>query len=196
MVKCKQALFTFITTLLFVQSAYAQWQLDNQQSQLNFISVKKSTVAENHRFTQLTGTIDKEGQLEVNVTLNSVDTKIAIRDERMKKFVFNTEQYSHAWFKTKLDNKLLASVSENKQLTTKVTGTLDFNGISQEMVIDVNVLKIGQNKLLVTTAQPFFIKADAFKVIAGINKLKELASLPSIDYVVPVSFSVVFVNKP
>jgi hypothetical protein len=31
-------------------------------------------------------------------------------------------------------------------------------------------------------------------VVAGINKLKELASLPSIDYVVPVSFSVTFIR--
>ena len=41
--------------------------------------------------------------------------------------------------------------------------------------------------------KPFFIRADAFDVVAGINKLKELASLSSIDYVVPVSFSVTFI---
>jgi polyisoprenoid-binding protein YceI len=75
-----------------------------------------------------------------------------------------------------------------------VTGNLSFHGQTQAVVIDVNVTKTNNKTLLVSTTKPFFIKADAYGVVAGINKLKELAALSSIDYVVPVSFSVIFTH--
>jgi hypothetical protein len=45
---------------------------------------------------------------------------------------------------------------------------------------------------VVTTLQPVIIKAEDFALVAGINKLKSLASLPSIAYSVPVSFVLTF----
>jgi dihydrodipicolinate synthase/N-acetylneuraminate lyase len=69
---------------------------------------------------------------------------------------------------------------------------LDFHGEQQTIMLDVSVIKLSADKILVNTIKPFFIQADAYGVVAGINKLKELASLPSINYVVPVSFSVTF----
>jgi polyisoprenoid-binding protein YceI len=112
----------------------------------------------------------------------------------MKKYLFETEKYSSANFTTQLDKTLLKGlqVGQNKQLS--LSGTVDFHGLQQAVTIDVNVVKLTADKILVNTIKPFFIKADAFGVVAGINKLKELASLPSIDYVAPVSFSITFIR--
>ncbi len=186
------SLITFFLCSVISLSSFAGWHLDNKNSLLNFISVKKGAIAENHSFKTLEGSVDKNGQVNISVDLTSVDTNIAIRDERMKKFVFETQQYTSAVFNAQLDKQLLAKLSAGDSKMATINGTLNFHGHSQEVNFDVTVSKLNKDTLLVTTLKPFFIKADAYGIVAGINKLKELASLPSIDYVVPVSFSVTF----
>ncbi|WP_085300690.1 YceI family protein [Cognaticolwellia mytili] len=191
----RKSTLTLITILSFALTSlpsFAGWQLDNKNSLLNFVSVKKGTVAENHHFSALEGSIDKSGKVSIKVDLTSVDTNIAIRDERMKTFVFETTEYTSAMFTTQLDKDLLSNLKVGKSDVKTVTGNLSFHGQNQEVTIEVNVSKINTKTLLVSTTKPFFIKADVYGVVAGINKLKELAALPSIDYVVPVNFSVTF----
>lgn len=170
----------------------AAWKLDNSSSLLSFISVKNAAIAETHSFSKLAGNIDEQAQVNISVDLASVNTNIAIRDERMKKFVFESNKYSSAKFTTQLDKLLLKTLKVGQDKKLSINGTLDFHGQQQDVIIAVSVVKLTADKILVNTIQPFFIKADAFDVVTGINKLKELASLPSIDYVVPVSFSVTF----
>ncbi len=187
-------LITLLISVITSLPVLAAWQLDNDKSRLTFMSVKKATIAENHHFSKLEGHIDANAQVNINVDLASVNTNIAIRDERMKQFVFESDKYASATFNAQLDNAMLKALKagDMKQLT--VDGQLDFHGQKQAISMHVNVIKLIENKISVHTSQPFFIKADAFGVVAGINKLKELAALPSIDYVVPVSFSVTFVR--
>ena len=190
----RQTALILITLLAISTSlpALAAWKLDDSSSQLSFMSVKKETIAENHSFTKLSGNIDEHAQVNISVDLASVDTNIAIRDDRMKNFVFETSKYSAASFTTALDKSLLKSLKVGQEKKLSISGTVAFHGQQQPVTIDVNVVKLSADKILVNTIKPFFIQADAFGVVAGINKLKELASLPSINYVVPVSFSVVF----
>ena len=185
-------LITLLVSAITSLPALATWQLDNEKSSLTFISVKKSTIAENHHFSTLEGNINEQALVNINVDLASVNTNIAIRDERMKQFVFESSKYASAKFSAQLDNTMIEAlkIGEVKKLT--VNGKIDFHGQQQAIAIDVNVIKLTEKQISVHTNQPFFIKADAFGVVAGINKLKELAALPSIDYVVPVSFSVTF----
>ncbi|WP_257171791.1 YceI family protein [Colwellia sp. M166] len=187
-------LITLLASIMTSLPVLAAWQLDNEKSQLTFMSVKKSMIAENHHFSTLAGNIDEKAQVNINVDLASVNTNIVIRDERMKQFVFESNKYASATFSAQLDNTMLAALKTGdvKQLT--VDGQIDFHGQQQAVSINVNVIKLTEKQMLVHTSQPFFIKAEAFSLVAGINKLKELASLPSIDYVVPVSFSVTFVR--
>lgn len=185
-------LFTLLIVTTFSLPSLAAWKLDNNNSRLNFISVKKSAIAENHSFAKLSGSIDKHAQVNITVDLASVITNIAIRDERMKKFVFETDKYRSAKFSAQLENSILEALTVGQEQKLNVAGIIDFHGQQQAISIDVSVVKLTKDKILVNTLKPFFIKADAFNLVAGINKLKALASLPSIDYVVPVSFSVIF----
>jgi len=183
---------TLLVTAIISLPTLAAWKLDNSSSDLTFISVKKGTIAENHHFSTLMGDIDDQAKVNVSVDLNSVHTNIAIRDERLKQHVFETNKYNAASFTAQLDKSMLAAlnVGDNKQL--KVNGKIDFHGLQQDVSLELSVSRLSDNKIRVNTIKPFFIKADAFGVVAGITKLKELAALPSIDYVVPVSFSVTF----
>ncbi len=185
-------LITLLTVSIISFPALAAWQLDNSSSLLSFVSIKKSTIAENHHFSRLKGNISEKAQVNISIDLASVVTNIAIRDERMKKFVFETSKYSSATFSAQLDQAMFEALKIAQEQKLTVNGTVDFHGQQQKINIEVSVIKLTASKILVNTVKPFFIKADAFDVVAGINKLKELASLPSIDYVVPVSFSGTF----
>ncbi|WP_051221592.1 hypothetical protein [Neptunomonas japonica] len=63
-------------------SAQADWQLDNSQSSLSFISVKKVNAAEIFQITKLQGSLSDTGALEIKLDLDSIKTQIDIRDTR------------------------------------------------------------------------------------------------------------------
>lgn len=192
--KTSSILISLLLTATVSLPALAAWKLDNTSSELSFISVKKGNIAENHDFAMLAGNINEQAQVNIKVDLTSVNTNIAIRDERMKKFVFESDKYSTASFTAVLDKSLLNNLTIGADKKLSVSGVVDFHGEQQTVTIEVSVIKLSADKILVNTIKPFFIQADAFGIVAGINKLKELASLPSIDYVVPVSFSVTFIR--
>jgi hypothetical protein len=50
------------------------------------------------------------------------------------------------------------------------------------------VTKLANGSLLVNSVKPVIIKAVDFNLVKGIEKLRQLAGLPSISTTVPVSF--------
>jgi len=48
--------------------ATASWTLDNDASQLSFVSVKAGDAGEVHRFTQLTGAVADDGNATIEIT--------------------------------------------------------------------------------------------------------------------------------
>jgi hypothetical protein len=54
------------------------------------------------------------------------------------------------------------------------------------------VVPIDANTVSVTTVQPIVVNANALDLMAGIERLREVAGLPSIGYSVPVTFSLTF----
>lgn len=187
-------LYVSLVTLLMLLAlpAYSAWQLDSNQSYLTFVSIKKGTVAESHRFTQFTGLIKNSGTANVTIDLNSLDTNIAIRDERMAKFLFETSQFSQARFTTQLNNQEIEAIATGESKKMSLKGLLNLHGQAQELMLSVLVTKVSTTNIMVTTLQPVIVKAEDFDLVAGINKLKSLANLPSIAYSVPVNFVLSF----
>jgi polyisoprenoid-binding protein YceI len=182
----------FATSLLFVSPAFSAWQLDNSKSSLSFVSIKKGSIAENHHFKTFSAELNKKGLLSVAIALDSVDTKIAIRDSRMTEFLFETAQFSHANFSAQINSTKLDAIAIGTSKRLSVSGNIDLHGQKQALVIEVLVARLASNRMLVTTLQPVIIKAEEFALVAGINKLQALAQLPSIAYTVPVSFVLTF----
>jgi len=179
-------------SLLFVSPAFSAWQLDNSKSSLTFVSIKKGTIAENHRFKSFSAELNKNGQLNVVIDLGSVDTKIPVRDSRMTEFLFETAKFSKASFSAQINNSEVDSIAVGTSKKLSVSGNIDLHGQQQMLTIDVLVARLANDRMLVTTIEPVIIKAEDFALVAGINKLKALAKLPSIAHTVPVSFVLTF----
>lgn len=181
-----------LSFLLFTQSAFANWQLDNDKSTLSFITTKKQHVAENHKFKKLSGSINDKGDVNFSIDLTSVDTNIAIRDTRMQEHLFQVKKYAIAKFSNQIDTAVINDLEVGKSSKTKMAGMIDLHGQQQFVNFEVIIAKLTAEQILITSVAPVLIKAQDFKLVSGINKLKELAGLPSISYTVPVSFTLTF----
>jgi polyisoprenoid-binding protein YceI len=172
--------------------AWAEWALDNKQSQLSFISVKKGDIAEVHRFDQLEGTVDDKGNVKLIIQLASVDTAIPIRDERMREMLFNTNAFPTAVLTAKVDAAKVSKLKVGQMMVDALEGQLNLHGQVSPVTAELVIARLGPETLLVSSRRPLVLQAGDFKLVEGVEKLREVAGLPSISNAVPVSFVLTF----
>ena len=168
------------------------WTVTSGESQFSFVSVKAGALAEAHTFSGLSGKVMANGDAEIEIPLSSVETNIVIRNERMREFLFETGTYPEAAVKTKLDPAVFRDLAIGDAVNVPVIATLNLHGETQEIDTDLLVTRIGADKVQVRTPVPIIVNAVDFGMEDGVEKLRELANLPSISPDVPVTFSIVF----
>ncbi len=188
----KMFVFICLFWVATISPAMAQWTLNNQHSQLNFISIKKGDVAEIHSFRKLNGEINSSGGAIIIIDLSSVDTLIPIRDQRMREMLFNVVKFPDARFHAQLDMQQIDAIQpgSSKQLT--VMGDFTLHGQTKQLELKLLVSRLNKESVQVFTYQPILIHAKDFALTAGVEKLREVAGLPSISNAVPISFILQF----
>ncbi|WP_223670129.1 YceI family protein [Kangiella shandongensis] len=171
-------------------NAHAGWTVDPQQSEINFISVKNDAVGETHHFKTFSGDLTDAGKLSITIDLNSVDTGIEIRDQRLKEYLFDTEQFPAATLNAEIEPAFIGSLEGTNPVKYPLQATLSIAGNSVLLNTEVTVQPISTQTLRVTNSKPILLSAKALGVVEGVNKLREIAGLKSIDYVVPVTFDI------
>lgn len=168
------------------------WSLAAGESSLSFVSIKSGTIAEAHSFTALSGSVGADGEAELTVDLNSVETGIEIRNERMREHLFQTGDHPRAHLRTSVDPEAFAGLSVGDRMQTMLSAELDLHGAAIPLEADVYVTRIAEDRVSVTSVAPVLLHAADFGLLEGLATLQELAGLPSISPAVPVSFSLVF----
>ncbi|MFW5451432.1 MAG: YceI family protein [Methylophagaceae bacterium] len=181
--------------LVSTNSFAIEWRLDPNNSQLNFISTKKTHISEIHQFKDIEGSYDSQGELILNVNLASVDTDNDIRDQRMKEFLFEVSDFKTARICATIDTETIDAIAEGASFRLTVDATLELHGDKKPLTMDIIITRLVGAKLSVVSATPTIINVADFSLVAGIEKLQELAKLPSISHNVPVSFYLVFKLK-
>ncbi|MBB3046426.1 polyisoprenoid-binding protein YceI [Litorivivens lipolytica] len=169
--------------------------LDKDVSQLNFGSIKNNTVAELHRFTTLSGEIDRNGKAVITVDLASVDTRIDIRDQRMKEHLFQVTKFPSAVYTASIDIENISDMEVGNIQQRRLKGELDLHGHKKPLELLVRIVRGTGGAFTVFTVEPAFISVSDFALGAGVDKLQEIAGLSSITRAVPVTFSAVFREK-
>ncbi|QJR82791.1 YceI family protein [Alteromonas pelagimontana] len=185
----KQSLLALSACLALPASA--AWHLDEDASRLHFMSTKNAQVTEIHSFKALSGELSDEGKLTVKVPLSSVDTAIDIRDTRLEEKVFEVAKFAEATFTADVPQDML-SLKAGDTIQGSVEGTMDLHGVKAPVTFDVIASKVNDNEMVVTTVTPTLISAESFKLKEGLETLQAIASLNSITFTVPVTFSVTF----
>ena len=130
--------------------------------------------------------------MSVVIDLGSVETNIPIRDERMKTMLFEVASFPTATISATLDPDALKQMKVGETYRESVNFNLSLHGISKQLTTDVRVVKLSNNRILAVSEKPVIVSADEYNLSKGVEKLREVASLPSISTAVPVTFSLVF----
>ena len=177
---------------VFASSVHADWQLDGEASSLQFVSIKKASIAENNIFTTLSGSVDDTGLASLFVELDSVDTRIPIRNERMRKYLFQTDAHAQAIVVGKVEVDKIKTLAVGEQYKTALELDLSLHGQQKGLTAEVEITRLGQNKIMVLSVSPVIINAADFSLLEGVAKLKELAGLNSISTAVPVTVKLIY----
>ncbi|MGO1117596.1 hypothetical protein ACTL6U_02765 [Rhodovibrionaceae bacterium A322] len=171
-------------------AAAGDWVLNEEDSKVAYGSIKKDTVGESNHFTSLSGSVSNEGAVRVEIDLTSVETWIDIRNERMVAYVF--DGIEPAVFSATVDMGELTGLAPGEVTTTELKGTLSFGSKELPVETDIFVARLTDKRVLVTTDEMIMLSTDDLDLNPGIDKLMELAKLPGITRVAPVTLRLLF----
>ena len=166
------------------------WTLDGENSRIAFGSVKKDNIGEVHTFEQLSGAVNADGSVKVDIDLASVQTNIDIRNERMNKHVFGGA--ATATLDAQIDMSEMKALTVGGMATIDVEGALGFLGQRIDVETEMFVIRVSETQVVVTTNDMLFVSTEDLGISAGIDKLMELAKLPGITRTSPVTVRMVF----
>ena len=150
----------FCVLFLFSTPAFPNWNLVNEESRINFISIKASDIAEIHTFKDLSGSVKNTGEAQVIVNLASLETLIPIRNERMANLLFETKLYPTATFKLGVDLQTILLTEVGKSLDFTFTGILELKSKQFSMPIKLSVTRLGDRSFSVTSSEPLLLNVD------------------------------------
>ena len=189
----KSLICAAVLAALPAMSMAEDWTLDGSASHLGFASIKKDFVGESHSFSGLTGTVDAEGMVNIEIDLTTVETMIDIRNERMLELVFGS--FATATLSTVVDMEALQGLAVGEAMVMDLYGTVTLLGIENEVFPIVHALRVSDTQVMGTSEGMSFLRADDAGLMPGIDKLMELAALPSITRAVPVTFRFMFTSE-
>ena len=168
------------------------WELNGEASELSYVTIKAGEIAETNSFETFTGSVSADGAAEITIDLASVETGIDIRNERMREVFFVVADNPSATVTAQIDPASFETLGIGESASTELQGTLSLKGVEAPFQADVTVTRTGDDSVLAVSDAPVIVDAGRFELTEGLAQLQELAGLPSITPVVPVTFSLTF----
>lgn len=185
---------SFVGALLlggFSAAAQAEWQIDQEQSFVNYVTVKKEHVAEIHQLPDISGSIAADGTLAIDIATDSVVSGVDVRDARLKEFLFKVADFPKISLIGRLDLSEYEELAIGDNQEGYVEAELKILSTQKPIDFDVRVFRLTETKILVLPTQPIIIAAKDVDLVPGILKLQELAKLSSISQTTPITFQLV-----
>lgn len=193
-----------LVLLLISPSVFAQinlgntqaksWVLNKQASHLSFVTTKNASKTEVQSFQKVNGEI-KKNVATLTVDLNSVSTGIEIRNERLKDLFFETKLFPQAMVSIKLANSSIQNMKVGDVKDIELEAELNIHGVKQKSAVNVQVVFLDSNTLLINSSKSLIINLQNFELLKGVNLLREIAHLKSINSAVPVTFNLMFTQQ-
>lgn len=182
---------SILAATLFATSAHG-WTLIPEGSAINYVSIKNGETAESNRLPGLTGSVDDSGKAEITIDLASVQTHIEQRDERMREYLFRVSEYPTARVTAQIDMAPLEALTPGASIPTEFEVIVEANGTESGYPVKAQVSRMGEDIVTVQAHDLVIMDAGDLNYQEGVEKLRELAGLDSIQLAVPVSFTLVF----
>ena len=178
-----------------VLPAQAAWYLDGESSRLSFISSKNGNVSEVQRFLVLHGQVRPEGLARLEVELESSNSGIPRRDERMRTELLEIKQFAEATVTAQHDLAPIQDLANGAQLELRLPLTVNLHGKSHEYNVELLATRLDERRFQVVTLEPVVLNAADFDLAPGLEKLRNLAGLSAISLSVPVNAVLIFTAR-
>lgn len=173
-----------------VPTDIADWVL--KDAEIVFTSTKTDTmgndIQEMGNFMQYSGVFAKHGLLKLEINLNSTVTDIAIRDQRIKEWLFETGQFETATITAQLDAEKINQLPLNSSIQLAQPITLDLHGMKADLTANLSITRTQPNVLSVTTTEPVLVNIESFGMTDGLKKLTDVMMLSKINSGIPITF--------
>jgi hypothetical protein len=176
-------------------SAQANWYLDGESSRLSFISTKNANISEVQRFLVLHGKVDSKGVAEVEIEMDSVNSGIPLRDERMRKDLFEIKTFPEALITAQIDLRPINDLAPGAQLELRLPVTVNLHGKQHPYNAELLATRLDDRRFQVVTLEPLVINAEDFDLAPGLESLRKLAGLSAISLSVPVGAVLIFTAR-
>lgn len=153
------------------------WALEGEASSVRFQSIKNQDKIESSTFATMTGSITEDGTATIKILMDSVDTKIDLRNVRMRFLFFETFQYPEAIVTMKIDPGVVADLATIRRKTVTLPYTIELHGVTKTLEADLALTLIGDDLVAVSTAEPITLKVADFNLMGGLEKLQEAANV-------------------
>lgn len=191
--------FVVIVGLMMANAGLAQsadpfehgWKLDGDASELQFLSIKENSIAESSGFVALSGVISPEGAADIRVQMDSVDTKIDLRNVRMRFLFFETFNFPEAVISARIPPEELIDLHRSRHKIIDLPYKLSLHGVVRESVTQVAITLVDNDRVAVANTTPIAIALPDFNLEEGRTKLEEAASVNILPFGF-VSFGFVF----
>ncbi len=171
------------------------WILEADSSALRFTSVKNGSVTETSSFATYTGIIDPSGTASVNILLDSVDTKVDLRNVRMRFLFFETFKFPEATVSMQLTEDMVADLAETRRKIMTVPFDLTMRGVTKTEEVEVAITLLTDDMVSVSSSTPVTLKTEDYDLETGRGKLEEAAGVTIVPQTT-VSFDFVFTRLP
>ena len=196
---CVAFAFLCLSVSLLPPAAMAQsadpfengWTLNADDSRLRYMSVKKGNLAETNSFVTLSGLITESGKAQIRVLLDSVDTKVDLRNVRMRFLFFETFLHPEATITAQLDPTVLTDLHNTRRKLIDLDFTLSLHGVTVEKTAEVAIALINNDRVTVSATTPIALNLTDFNLEGGREKLQEAANVTIVPLGI-VSFDFVF----
>ena len=168
----------------------ASWLVNPKNSIIQFDSTKilktGKKITEPNTLSSVKGRIDQQGRFDIDIDLDSLETHIPIRNDRVKKYFFHTERQRYAKIRGELSPKNLKLLNSfDGEVTTTQAFTLNINGV-QLPVTGEFIFNHTDKNTSIQSSKPIVLSIQDLHAESGLYKLIRLAGLDTISFEVPV----------
>lgn len=178
-----------------VLPAHADWYLDNESSRLSFVTTKNTDIAEVQRFLVLHGKVDSQGAAQLEVELESINSGVPLRDERMRNDLFGIKQFPDAQINAHINLQPINDLAAGAQVELRLPISVTLHGKTQTYSAELLATRLDDRRFQVVTLEPLVVHAEDFDLLEGIATLRKAAGLSQISLSVPVGAVLIFTAR-
>ena len=176
-------------------SVQANWYLDGESSRLSFITTHNANVSNIHRFLVLHGKVERNGRAQLRIEMDSVNSAVPLRDERMRDVLFDFKHFPEAQVTAQIDLQPINDLANGAQLELHLPVTVSLRGKQHTYEAQLLATRLDERRFQVVTLEPLMLQADDFGLQPELETLRKLAGLSAISFSVPVGAVLIFTAR-